>query len=512
MWERGPTAAILQQAILNDARLVFTGPETVRQQAQEVSGYRWHSWVHVRGVDNTWERVIRLARPYKQALISWVTAASDFERIKLLQDAEQYTSAVAELVREVLPKRLQGSCGRRVSVVIPTSRTYGKWHTVVVEKKGKWYNLAGGIRLPAIVRVTQFIVRVNGVREYVGYLQKGKHRFPFHIPVAIANLAWLRDFGQSHGLLMLSELAVKIFNPKLAPITESFDPFDTACRLEPPEMVVGVDRVGWDGTGFQFRHARLVDGTLIPNSSYLLPPDAPGPQNAILAVDGPGSESYIREDGALSSHYPQYNYSSFKQSLQLCGPEMEITWALATAICAQVSSLAVGLQPLGISILRRHSRDAFVPALVSCFNLQVGSPHKWEHHWPRWIAEWKLAKRRADTGFFVSVRLGTAQNPSYDLLHIEANDPGLEPRRITCNADRIVLNYLRHFSCQKPAVPYDWTAWLDYTTEQMRCVFAFVESDELRNSRQRIIISQSQSSVCGPLEASAAPSLMRTSS
>lgn len=511
MWELGPTAAILHQAILTDAKLVFGGP-AVRQPAQEIPGQHLHTWTQIPDVSLTWKYVTQTAKPYKRALVLWETTAPDSEKLRLLQDAEQYTSAVADLVREVMPKNLQGGGGRRVTVSVPTRLTNGRWHTVIVEKNGQWYDLAGGIRLPAIVRVTQLVVRPNGVREYVGYLQKDERRFPFHVPMAIADLAWLRDFGQTHGLFMQTELVIKLFDPRLSAPIEYFDPFDAACRLEPPEVVVGVARVGWDGVGFQFRHARLVDGMLIPHSSYTLPPDAPGPQNAILAVDGPGSESYIRVAGALSSHYPQYYYSSFKNSLQLCGSEMEVTWALATAICAQVSSLAVGLQPLGILIRRRHSRDMFVPMLVSSFNLQSGSPKQWDHHWPRWIPEWKQVRRRANTGFFVAIRSGIARKPGYDLVHIEANDPGLEPRRITCNADRIVLNYLRHFSRQKPAVPFDWTAWLDYTATQMQCVFAFVESDVLRKSRQRITVVQSQSSVCGPLVASAAPSLICTSS
>jgi hypothetical protein len=45
-------------------------------------------------------------------------------------------------------------------------------------------------------------------------------------------------------MIMLAETGTNIFRGKK---TENFNPFDAAMRFEEPQIVVGLERVGWDG-------------------------------------------------------------------------------------------------------------------------------------------------------------------------------------------------------------------------------------------------------------------------
>ena len=463
LWERGPTAALLHQAMMTNASLSFAGPSTSRQQPQEISGPRWRAWVHHEPGIDIWRRVVRCARPYEQALQNWARSADQLDKIKLLQDAEQYTTAVSDLVRAVVNPGVSTDIGRRVNVATKgqgsTSGSHG--HTVLIERNDKWYNLAGNVRFPGIVRVTHLVVRSNKTKEYVGYLQAAGQRIPFHVPTTKASMSWLRDFGLSHGVFMQTDPFVNMFrNHK----SEGFDPFDAACRFEHPEVVAGLERIGWDGGGFQFRGARLADGVFQQNPEFKLPIDAPGPRQ----------------------HYCRIR-DEVKAALQKEGPEMEVTWALAIALCAQVTAPAVSLQPYGIW-LHRVSYDAFLQTIYNRFEIRKGPYTDWIHHWPRRLECWRTASTKDETGFFVIRAIASQIARLSDVVQVEMSELDLEPRKVTHSADKIVLNYLRHFSQQNHEVHTDWKTWLDYTATQMTTAFDFVNTDAFRNSCKRLSV------------------------
>jgi len=461
IWERSPTAALLHQAMLSNASLSFIGPDITRQKPQEVTGPRWRAWIHHDPPIDIWRRVIRSARPYEQALENWGRTAAPEDKIKLLQDADQYTARVADLVRSIVAPHLRTGQGRRINVATKGqgSTTGSNGHTVIVERDNKWYNLAGNVRLPGIVRVKQIVVRPNGDKEYVGYLQTEDRQLDFHVPVAKASMSWLRDFGMSQGVFMQTDFFTNMFRDKK---TESFDPFDAACRFEEPEIVPGLERIGWDGGGFQFRSARLANGVFVPNVEFKLPADAPGPRQ---------QDCRLRDE--------------VRVALQKTGPEMEITWALAIALCAQITAPAVGLQPLGIC-LRRASADEFIQTLYHRFELRKGEYSGWPHHWPRRLDRWSAARLRDETGFFVTQAGLPGGTKASDLLVVNVRDKDLEPRKITHSADKIVLNYLRHFSTQPHPTPTGWSRWRTYTVQQMRQVFDFVETEAFQKAPKRL--------------------------
>lgn len=463
LWERGPTAALLHQAIMINASLSFVGPDITRQQAQEISGPRWRSWIHHDPSIDVWQRIVRSARPYEQALQNWARSADSLAKIKLVQDAEQYNTEVATLVRSVVSPALCTDLGRRVNVATKgqgsTSSSHG--HTVVIERNGKWYNLSGNVRFPGIVRVTHLVVRPDKTKEYVGYLQAADQKIPFHVPTTKASMAWLRDFGLANGVFMQTEPFINMHrNHK----TEGFDPFEAACRFEQPEVVAGLARIGWDGGGFQFRGARLADGVFQQNPEFKLPIDAPGPR-----------QGYCRLRDEV------------KSALQKEGPEMEVTWAIAIALCAQVTAPVVGLQPYGIW-LHRAEYDSFLQTIYNRFEIRKGSYTGWIHRWPRRLECWRTASTKDETGFFM-IRASEAQITRLsDVIQIEMAEADLEPRMVTHSADKIVLNYLRHFTQHKHETPKDWETWLEYTVTQMKLTFDFVTTAAFQNSSRRVLI------------------------
>ena len=463
IWERAPTAAVLHQAILSNAQLSFIGPDITRQKSQEVAGPRWRAWIHHDPSIDIWRRVVRSARPYAQALENWARTASPTEQAQLLRDAEQYTAAVASLVRSVIAPKTCAQIGRRINVATKgqggTNGSNG--HTVIVEQDDKWYNLAGHVRLPAIVRVKYIIVRPGGAKEYVGYLKADGREIEFRVPSSKASMAWLRDFGMANGVFMQTDFFTNIFRDKK---TESFDPFDAACRFEEPEIVPGLERIGWDGAGFQFRLAHLADGKFSQNPEFKLPDDAPGPRKA-----------YCRMRDEV------------KEALQKEGPEMEVTWATALALCAQITAPAVHLQPLGIC-LNRSGADAFIQTLYHRFELRKGDYTQWPHRWPRRLDRWELTRTRDETGFFVVPFSLDVHPTATDLLVVDVRDKTLEPRKLTHSADKILLNYLRHFSTQTHETPRNWPLWVEYTARQMQQAFDFVTTEAIKNSPQRLTV------------------------
>ena len=224
----------------------------------------------------------------------------------------------------------------------------------------------------------------------------------------------------------------------------------------------GVDSVGWDGTGFQFRGAHLEKGVFHQNPDFKLPIKVPGPKQ----------------------HYCRMR-EEVKAALCKEGTEMAIVWATAIAVCAQVTSPVVELHPFGIW-LHRKKCDLFMQTLYNRFDICRGDYSNWKHRWPRRLDIWHSAIKKDETGFFVTHYQSKPAKEIQELLVVEADEDDLQPRMITHSADKIVLNYLRHFSQHKHAFPGDWKTWVEHTIEMMREVFDFVETEAFRQAPDRV--------------------------
>lgn len=462
IWESKPTASIIHQAMLSDAYLTFIGPEALRQRLTP-SLTHWHHWIHHDPANVIWHRLVRTGKPYEQALKLWARFATPAEKTVLLQDAEDYSASVARLVRSIVAPSLKTEVGRRITV--PTTGkgivTGSNGHTVIIERNFKWYTLKGNVKWPAITRVTHIIVRPNSERELIGYLQNDKVKVPFRVVESKATGAWLRQFGTDHGLYMQFESASNIMRDKK---TDNFNPFDAAMRFEQPEIIVGLERIGWDGAGFQFSHSRLLDGVFHQIPDFTLPKKSPGPHQ---------SYCQLRDE--------------VKHSLQRNCPEMEIGWALAVALCAQVTAPAVNLQPYG-TCLQRNEHDPVTKALFLRLELEIGPYEDWQHKWPRRLENLAKAVKFDDSGMFV-VRVNQEEYKKYDQITVvHANDSDLEPRNLSHSLDKVVLHYLRHFTKQTHTPVYEWKSWLEQTTRSMQDLFVELKSTSLQNCSNRLTV------------------------
>ncbi len=457
-WERGPTAVMIHQAMLTNAHISWLGPSKSRQQSQEISGSRWRAWINHDPAIDMWRKIVRNARPYEAALKNWARSATDAEKVKLLKDAELYEENVATFVRSFLDKGVKQSIGRKVRVPTLKNAKATTFWTVVEERNGKWYDNAGNVRLPGIVRITHIVVRPSGVREYVGYFKSGDKKIEFQVADKEASYQWLESHVMSSGTYMYQDFYTNQFrNHK----SDNFCPFKAAARFTEPEIVVGLDSIGWDGAGFQFRGSRLTDGQFIQNPDFKLPKESPGPRS---------SHCRLREET--------------KTALCKSNREMELVWSLGLAIAAQVTAPAVELPPLGIWLHR--SNDIFLQTLLNRFEVFKGPYEDWKHNWPRKLdSPQKVAKTDA-SGYFVTY--GRKRPPvAWDnLMYIDAQGEELQPRLISRAANKIVLHYLRQFTREKVDYPGNWESWLKDTHARMQAYFDFVDTPALREAYDRI--------------------------
>jgi len=457
IWEREPTAISLNQALMCDANMAFVGPATKRD-GLAIKGSRWKTWISHDPAIDIWRRIVRNSRPVEHALKNWARNATPNQKIKLLQDAEQYDDQTATLVRSAVNEKVSVQVGRVIR--IGTNPRYGLnsgGQTTIIERDGKWFSQTGKVRFPGIVRVTHIVARPSGEKEYVGYVRAEGKEVPFQLPVSKASMSWIKNHCIENGLFLQTESYTNDFHNHKA---ENFDPFAAATKFELPEVVTGLERVGWDGIGFQFRSSRLVDGTFHQNPEFKLPADSPGPRQHFCRMRPEVRTALLRD-----------------------GTEMEIVWALAIAVCAQVTAPVVGLHPFGIWI-HRQKYDPFLQALFNRFGLFKGPYTGWKHKWPRRLDRWQHAVNQDDSGYFVT---WFAAEPSIsELLVVRAQDENLQPRGVTHSADKIILNYLKHFSTLETEFPGNWKNWVNFTTEQFQKVFDFADTESFKAGLSRV--------------------------
>lgn len=457
LWEKEPTAAVLHQARMCNASVTFLGPNTKRQKFEGNTTERWRKWVKHDPAIDMWRKIVRTAKPYEQALKNWARIATPEQKVKLLQDAEQYEQHTAELVRSVLHPKLSSTVAKRIRVGqhrkgIHPGQSSG--FTVVLEKDNKWYTLNGKISLSGTVRVSHIVVRPSGAQEYIGTLYHEQQAIPFRVPKKEASLAWLKAFGLKNGVRLIADFHRNFHKFR-------FNPFEAAMQFETPEVVVGLERIGWDGAGFQLYSARVLNGVFHQNPEFTLPVKSPGPKQ----------------------HYCTMR-KEVKKSLSRTGVEMEITWATAIALCAQVTAPAVDLTAYGI-VFRRRFCDSFLQNLYNRFEIRKGPYVDWQHKWPRRLDSWKLTAQQDQTGFFVT-QFSVKDLKSQELLQINAWEEDLQPRAIAYSADKIILHYLRWFSAN--AVKGDWSTWVQQTRNNLEEIFPFVPTGLFDKAVKRITV------------------------
>jgi hypothetical protein len=461
-WEKYPTPLILHQAMMLDAKLSFVGPESLRQQNVQVTPSNWHSWLRHDPPLDIVRRIADNAKPYEKALSDWLKTTSFDKKAQLLSDCDNYNESVSQLVRKHIDPKVKAGFSRRVKV--PTDISSGKifnfGHVVVVERDGKWFNLEGVIRFPGVLRVSHIVVRPDNKHEYIGkFIIKG-HEIPFRVEEKKGTLRYFVELALANEIPVFLSHEANTWGKKSM---EKFDPLFVACKFEEPSVVKGLDRIGWDPEGFQFFNAKLVKSVFRDTPKYAFPEDAPGPR-----------QSYCKMT------------EDVKEALQKTGPEMEIMWALAIAMCAQITAQVGKKTPYGIS-LTRDEYDAFLHQLFVRFDLKEGPLTGWKHHWPRKLEKLSTAVRKCADNYFIAFN---DKPNAIEVVEVDVTDEDLEPRLLSHSADKIAMNYLKHFTqLEIPKGIRMYKGWLDFTRKNLGEVFDFVPAEMLDKAYARLKVN-----------------------
>lgn len=461
-WEKYPTPLILHQAMMLGAKLSFVGPEQLRHQNGKVSEHNWYSWLrHDPPVDIV-KRIVDNSKPYEKALSDWLKTASYDKKAQLVQDCDNYNESVSKLVRSHVDPAVKTNFARRVAV--PTRHRAGNQFTcgniVVIERDGKWFNLQGGIRFPGILRVSHVVVRPDGNHEHIGVLTIEGRKIPFRVDEKRATLRYFVELGLSN--------EVPVFIPHDKPgwsmkALESFDLLAVACRLQEPQIVKGLDKIGWDPEGFQLYGTKIVKSVFRTTPDYAFDESVPGPR-----------QSYCRINDDV------------QEALQKTGPEMEIVWAFAIAMCAQITAKAGKKIPHGIS-LTRDEYDVFLHQLLSRFEIQEGPLTGWKHDWPRKVDKTSLAVKKCTDNYFVAFN---DRPDAAETVEIDVSGTELEPRLLSHSADKIAMNYLKHFTgLEIPKGIRKYKGWLEFTRKNIGELFDFVSAETLDNAFKRLKVN-----------------------
>jgi len=449
-WERKPTAAILYHAMYNNGYCSFMGPY---KDKNSIRSEQWIDWLNHRPAISIYQCLLRNMVPVDKAIKTWLEYASREEKTRLLLDAEQFDSSVLKLVQSKLNSKSYVIPAKKVttSLINTNNPLSSKGSVTIIEREGKWFDNTGALRFGAIMRIEYLVAYPNGDKNYVGYVQHKETKYPFTVKVEEAKLLWLKKFLADNAIHSLAD-PIDIYSSR------NFSPFEVALRLHEPEVVQGVDRIGWDGQGFQFKNCRLIAGEATEIPEFKVVANAPGP---------------IRTEYRLRTE--------MTDRIQDDSDEMTLCWALSLGLCAQLTAPAVAIPTYGI-ILLRSQHDIFLNTLMSRFAIKASETKHWKHNWPRFFNDARQAFRQDTNGFFVSYGTDGYLVRNKQLIAIKASNPALQPRFIPSSGEKIVMQYLKQFTADKHFRPECWQHWLDYTIVKMKTYFDFVDPKLIDNA------------------------------
>ena len=461
MWEREPSAAMLHQAMICNASIVFHGPRFNLRTENKSTNSRWKKWVTHEPAIDVWRKLVKNAKPVEQALKNWARVANKEQKIKLFQEAEQYNQNTAQFVRQCLHNVRVPEVARKIRIGSSNKGTHPghtSTYSILIEKNKKWYDRQGNLKLSGVVRVEKIVVHPSEKKEYIGKLITKEKTVDFRVPKEQASMVWLKKFAFSHGIHLREDLHSEFYNKSSY---FRFNPFEAAIEFEQPTLVLGQSKIGWDGDAFQFKEASLKRGVFSKHQTAIFPADSPGPKQRFSAMR-----------------------KAVEIALNKKTVENEIVWALAIGLCSQVTAPVVGLQPYSI-ILKKKVIDTFVQTLFSRFKLRRGSYENWDHNWPRRLDNPARAFSKSSSSFFVTTHCPVKKRYA-DTIEIDLEET-LQPRLITYSADKIITNYLRWFSKNLESSAC-WPQWLHTTKENLKQAFPFLSEDLLEKAFFRLTL------------------------
>lgn len=455
-WEHRLTAAVLHQAVALNAKITLLGPAEYCAQTA-IEGGEWWRWIHHEPAADIVAKLHRNARCPEATIRTWGKSASPDEKTRLLKDAEWHSSEIYNLVRQTARVSIKATAGKQITFFSRGSRQ----RITLTEKNGQWYDRLNQVRLAGVLRITHLVVRPTG-NEYVGKLNWAKRSIPFRVQVKSANWAWLENFALQHKILLHVTATAVQQQSRIKLLQDEFCPFEAACHFQPPEVVTGLWRVGWDGSGFQFCTAKLRNGVFSQNPEFTFPADSPGP---------PRTQSRLTAATA--------------EALACDTDEMEAIWTLTMAVALQVAAPAWSLPSKAVFVIR-ETVDVSLNELYSRLYVQPGHYKNWPHRWPRRLDNFQNAQVHDKTNFFVVTGIPSSRGTFVDLILADLRTITLCPRLLPRSASTVILHYLRHLSTQTCPKSPTWRKLFDFTVAKFCEIFPDEAHPRIRAAAKRL--------------------------
>ena len=354
LWEPWLTADVLLQCYRLDCRLAIGGPAT--EADDSVS-----SWLRKWQPADLIKRILSQARPWREAVRNWLQRTPAGTTKAILQELENDGHDSLMIMREASPKN---PLWEQKKLAI---RTVKLANTTYLERNSRWFiRRNSGKEYPflnAILRIDGVVTRKTRTENVGRLLLPDGREIPFraeNVSVQfIKKLASDNDFT----LECIRGRAV----------------IDVATAFHQPKHYKGKRLIGWDGTGFRFKHFSLVDGKMQLHPPAYFPIDCPGPQIAQFKL-GP---AICRELGTI-------------------GENQEVAWAIITSVLANIMA-PICKQPQPGILISGRLIDAPAVAVLDKIGIpskmmkinhrggttQVRFSVRWPHRWPlRVKANW----------------------------------------------------------------------------------------------------------------------------
>lgn len=457
-WDVALTPETLLQAVEQDARITLAGSRDPAKM----------SAILLRDPPATFcKRLLRNALPWQRAWSEFVAEAPlrDLEHVflgyRLLGGAlEPLATVLARRERERLEHLLKGALERRVSF---DGRT-------ILETHNGWSEEAGSGRakrklvLNAVLRIDSIIQLKQPPRSYyAGRVLFQGREYPFTAPgKSLDNngFAWLAEFLDS----------VQAVEPLQGDTSYNRKLVRVARQFQPAKFVEGVNRVGWETGADRFRLPKFslaVGGEIQPEFHDVLPETLP-------AAELPSPDALAPSD---------------VQTLTAGSPSLEMFWAAATALAANVLAPAFGRSSLGLAIsgagaatMGQQTAIAFGCPL-STVPLEKTAEAEERHAWPllvppkswRQIAVLNYLVDRPDDRWGVCVMdwikaLASQLTGGWRVL--DADEPAPTPTTFRESAGKLISAYLHDVCLRRLRLRSESAIWIEMVRDDLAAFVA----------------------------------------
>lgn len=462
-WEVHITPALIQHALSHEAMVYynlaspFDNPILHSHVTEQMR--RWGTQMDP---ESRFKSFLRKAEPIEKVLARWRTRASHDDFRKLLEAAEQFPADVFNLISKYTSKT------QKYEQRLPPSVTCwvgtGKRKISLTERGKQVYHPDGKIAFPATVRVTHITANAAGDVRYAGEITSNIGSVSFSVLEALMTPSYFFNLLQTKQPQFVSYVE-KFSESKLV---DSRTLVNLSLIRHKPILGKAIEKIGWDGVGFQFSRMRICKGETHKTAKQEVETENIGPDI-----------SYFREDGTFEGVVSEVSNAS------------QFYWALASAMCAVATSPLVELHPLPIFI-DRDMLDKPIAQLFQDLKLTHTKKVAWKHNWFRRYRSNLYQKSEIAPPWTIGVTSEVKATALYGTgCYVVQSRMAVRSTRMTAHVMGIVLRYLKHFSALEVPVNHtQWGTWHDFTMRQMNECFSTIKSASFSTRSSNIYLKE----------------------